>query len=126
MLYFDSLANPGLTAGDCACCSDSKFRKRSLRRFTDAWWLISVEEREHEIAYNVDGARAARAAFLTERVHLDLVLANPTLEFAVHSSFGEDTRGRLYVVSLRGEIYRLTETRPAHQLSDFLRLAAFQ
>ena len=42
------------------------------------------------------------------------------------SSFGEDTRGRLYVVSLRGEIYRLTETRPAHQLSDFLRLAAFQ
>ena len=68
----------------------------------------------------------ARAAFLTERVHLDLVLADPTLEFAVHSSFGEDTRGRLYVVSLRGEIYRLTETRPAHQLSDFLRLAAFQ
>lgn len=42
------------------------------------------------------------------------------------SSFGEDLRGRLYVVSLRGEVYRMTQARLAHKLADFLRLAAFQ
>lgn len=42
------------------------------------------------------------------------------------SSFGEDTRGRLYVLSLRGEVYRMIEPSLGDKLADFARLAAFQ